>query len=158
MKEQYIKQVKKELSLTRKVKKEVLRDLNEVFASALEHGETEQQVIQRLGTPKEFADSTAEQFGVDNTISKKRKATVCALAAFITAAFDFSVCAVTRLEKVPKGAIGQAGAMTDIHIEGTFSLDIPQIILAVGLAASVIAVLLIIYIIGRNRNINDKRL
>jgi len=65
MKEQYIKQVEKELSLPRKMKKEVVRDLNEVFASAMEHGETEQQVIQRLGTPKEFADSTAEQFGID---------------------------------------------------------------------------------------------
>ena len=46
--------------------------MNEVFASAMEHGETEQQIIQRLGTPKEFADSTAEQFGIDNTNSKKR--------------------------------------------------------------------------------------
>ena len=61
MKEQYIKQVEKELSLPRKMKKEVVRDLNEVFASAMEHGETEQQIIQRLGTPKEFADSTAEE-------------------------------------------------------------------------------------------------
>ena len=34
MKEQYIKQVEKELSLPRKMKKEVVRDLNEVFASA----------------------------------------------------------------------------------------------------------------------------
>ena len=158
MKKQYIKQVKKELSLPRKVKKEVLRDLNEVFVSALEHGETEQQVIQRLGTPREFANSTAEQFGIDNTISKKRKATVYALVTFVTAAFAFYICAVTRLEKVPKGAIGQAGAMTNIHIEGTFSLDVSQIILAVGFVALVIAVLLIIYIIGRNRNINDKRL
>ena len=33
------------------MKKEVVRDLNEVFASAMEHGETEQQIIQRLGTP-----------------------------------------------------------------------------------------------------------
>ena len=65
MKEQYIKQVEKELSLTRKAKKEVVRDLNEVFASALEHGETEQQVIERLGTPKEFAENTAEQLGID---------------------------------------------------------------------------------------------
>lgn len=73
MKEQYIKQVEKELSLPRKMKKEVVRDLNEVFASAMEHGETEQQVIQRLGTPKEFADSTAEQFGIDNTTLKKKE-------------------------------------------------------------------------------------
>ena len=73
MKKQYIKQVEKELFLPRKVKKEIMRDLNEVFSSALEHGETEQQVIQRLGGPKEFADNTAEQFGVDNTTLKKRK-------------------------------------------------------------------------------------
>ena len=59
MKEQYIKQVEKELHLSRKEKIEVLRDLNEIFASAVEHGETEQQVIERLGTPKDFADSTA---------------------------------------------------------------------------------------------------
>lgn len=71
MKERYIKHVKKELHLPREAKNEVLRDLNEIFASAVEHGETEQQVIERLGTPKEFADSTAEQFGVDN--KKKRR-------------------------------------------------------------------------------------
>lgn len=85
MKEQYIKQVEKELSLPHKAKKEVVRDLNEVFASALEHGETEQQVIQRLGTPKEFADSTAEQFGIDNASSKKRKGIISALVALIVA-------------------------------------------------------------------------
>ena len=73
MKEQYIKQVEKELSLPHKAKKEVVRDLNEVFASALEHGETEQQVIQRLGTPKEFADSTAEQLVLITPHQKKGK-------------------------------------------------------------------------------------
>lgn len=151
MKEQYIKQVKKELSLPCKVKKEVLRDLNEVFTSALEHGETEQQVVQRLGTPREFADSTAEQFGIDNAISKKRKTIASAFAAFIIAVLAFSTCAATRLEKVPKGAIGQASAMTNIHIEGIFSLDVSQIILAVGFVAAVIAVLLIIRIIRESR-------
>lgn len=151
MKEQYIKQVKRELSLPRKVKKEVIRDLNEVFASAMEHGETEQQVIQRLGTPREFADSTAEQFGIDNTISKKRKTIISVIVAFVIAAVAFSIGAVTRFEKVPKGAIGQADAMTNIHIDGTFSLDVSQIILAVGFAAAVIAVLLIIRIIRENR-------
>ena len=91
MKEQYIKQVEKELSLPRKMKKEVVRDLNEVFASAMEHGETEQQIIQRLGTPKEFADSTAVQFGIDNTKSKKRNGIISALAAFVMAGAAFSV-------------------------------------------------------------------
>ena len=52
MKEQYIKQVEKELNLSRKAKTEVVRDLNEIFASATEHGETEQQVIERLDTKR----------------------------------------------------------------------------------------------------------
>ena len=42
MKEQYIRQVEKELNLSRKAKTEVVRDLNEIFNSAVEHGETEQ--------------------------------------------------------------------------------------------------------------------
>ena len=56
MKERYIRRVKRALHAPRKIKMEVTRDLEEIFASAMEHGETEQQVIARLGTPKEFAD------------------------------------------------------------------------------------------------------
>ncbi|HIY61086.1 MAG TPA: hypothetical protein H9831_10490 [Candidatus Eisenbergiella pullistercoris] len=41
-----------------------MRDLKEAFDSALEHGETQQQVIRRLGTPKEFADSAAAVIAV----------------------------------------------------------------------------------------------
>ena len=151
MKEQYIKQVEKELSLPRKMKKEVVRDLNEVFASAMEHGETEQQIIQRLGTPKEFADSTAEQFGIDNTKSKKRNGIISTLAALVIAAAAFSVYAVTQSGKVPEGAIGQADATTNIQIEGAFAFDISQILLAIGFAATAIALLLIIRTIHKNR-------
>ena len=148
MKEQYIKQVEKELSLPRKMKKEVVRDLNEVFASAMEHGETEQQIIQRLGTPKEFADSTAEQFGIDNTKSKKRNGIISTLVIAVAA---FSVYAVTQSGKVPEGAIGQADATTNIQIEGAFAFDISQILLAIGFAATAIAILLIIRTIHKNR-------
>ena len=89
MKERYIKQVEKELSLSHKVKKEVVRDLNEVFSSALEHGETEQQVIRRLGTPKEFADSTAEQFGIDNLVWKKGKGSFPLLSPLLSLLLPF---------------------------------------------------------------------
>ena len=151
MKEEYIKQVEKELFLPRKAKKEVMRDLNEAFASALEHGETEQQVIQRLGTPKEFADSTAEQFGIDNTSSKKHKGIISALVALIIAAIAFSIYAVTQLGKVPERTIGQANATTNIQIQGALGIDVSQITLAVGFAAAIIAVLLIIRTIRKNR-------
>ena len=72
MKEHYIKQVKRELLISRRQKNDVLQDLDEVFTSAMEHGETEQQVIERLGSPKDFAISTEEQLGIDRTALRKR--------------------------------------------------------------------------------------
>ena len=60
MKEQYIKLVCKELTVPRRQKKDIIRDLEEAFASAKEHGETEEQVIERLGTPEEFAAGMSE--------------------------------------------------------------------------------------------------
>ena len=151
MKEQYIRQVYRELSLPRKLKKEVVRDLKEAFDSALEHGETQQQVIRRLGTPKEFADSAAEQFGIDNTASKKRKAILSALIALIFAAAAFFMYAVTQSGKAPEGAIGQADAATNIRIVGAMEFDVSRIILAAGLAAAVLAVLLVIRAIRTGR-------
>ena len=61
MKEEYIKQVSKKLHISNKAKREIIRDLGEIFDSALENGETEQQVIDRLGAPKEFAESVSGQ-------------------------------------------------------------------------------------------------
>lgn len=148
MKEQYIKQVEKELSLTRKAKKEVVRDLNEVFASALEHGETEQQVIERLGTPKE---NTAEQLGIDSAAPQKRKGIISSVAALVVAVAAFVIYATTQSGKVPDGAIGQADAMTNIQVEGAFGFDASQIILAVGVIAVTIAIIQIIRTVRKNR-------
>jgi len=97
MKEQYIKQVEKELNLSRKAKTEVVRDLNEIFASATEHGETEQQVIERLGTPKEFADSTAEQFGIDNSAPRKRKGIISSVTSLVVAVVAFVIYATAKI-------------------------------------------------------------
>ena len=123
MKEQYIKQVEKELNLSRKAKTEVVRDLNEIFASATEHGETEQQVIERLGTPKEFADSTAEQFGIDNSAPQKRKGIISSVTSLVVAVVAFVIYATTKSDKVPDGAIGQADAMTNIQVECLWEPD-----------------------------------
>ena len=74
MKEQYIKQVEKELSLPRKMKKEVVRDLNEVFASAMEHGETEQQISSVWGRQKNL--QTAPQNSLALITPNRKKGTV----------------------------------------------------------------------------------
>ncbi len=49
------------------------------------------------------------------------------------------------------GGRGQADATTNIQIEGAFAFDISQILLAIGFAATAIALLLIIRTIHKNR-------
>lgn len=151
MKDKYIKQVKKELFLSRKAKKEIVRDLIEVFDSALEHGETEQEVIERLGTPREFADNASEQLGAYNTSLRKRRAVISSVIALIISIAAFAACAAARSGRAPDGAIGYADAMTNIRVEGIFGMDISQSLLAAGLISAAIAAVQAIRVTHQSR-------
>ena len=140
MKEQYIRQVKKELHASRKRKNEVARDLNEIFASAAEHGETERQVVERLGTPKEFADSAAESFGVENCARRNRKGILSCVVSLAAAVIAFAMYALAGLNQTPDGVIGQADAMSGIQVESALGFDISKIMLALGVFAAAFAV------------------
>jgi hypothetical protein len=117
----------------------------------VEHGETEQQVIERLGTPQEFANSTAEQFGIDNSVPKKRKWIISSVISLVVAIVAFLIYATAKSGKVPEGAIGQADAMTNIQVNGDFIFDASQIILLVGIIAFVFATIQIIRAVHNNR-------
>ena len=135
MKKQYIRQVRKDLHIPRSAKTEVVRDLQEIFASAAEHGESEQQVAERLGTPREFADRTAEQFGFDPAARRRR-------GRLLQIAISLAVAAAAA-QRVPPGAIGQADAMTNIRIEGA-GFDVTLLLLAAGILAAAFAILQLI--------------
>ena len=145
MKEQYIRQVEKELKVPRNRKREILRDLQEAFASALEHGETEAQVIQRLGTPKEFANSTAEQLGVDPVRGKKRKQLLAGLLCLVVAAAAFAGYAAGQLSQTP------ADAMTNIQVTGGLGIPAPGILLAAGILFACGALVFLLRAVGQNR-------
>ena len=59
MREQYLKAVKQ--CLPRRLRKQVLRDLEEMFDAAADHGESEEEVVARLGTPEAFAAPFREE-------------------------------------------------------------------------------------------------
>ena len=144
MREKYIKQVEKELHLPHKAKKEIVRDLNEVFDSALENGETERQVIDRLGNPKEFAESTAEQLGIDLTALHRQNGAVLGIVALVIAVVAFVIYGITRVRDLEPGTIGQADAMTNIQVADGFGIDVSLLMLAIGVVATVFAVIQII--------------
>ena len=65
MKKQYIRSVNRTLVCSARQKKEILRDLEEIFTSAADHGETEAEVIERLGSPENYAMAAEEGMGVN---------------------------------------------------------------------------------------------
>jgi uncharacterized membrane protein len=153
MKERYIKQVKKEfgLCLSRKKRNEIIRDLNEIFASALEHGETEQQIIERLGTPYDFVKNTIEQFDTNNTAPKRQRGIISSAIFLLVAVVAFSIFTIAQFGKAPNNAIGAADAMTNIQVEGALGIDIAKMMLVIGLIAVVIAIIQIIRTINNSR-------
>ena len=133
--------------MPRKAKQEVIRDLNEIFASALENGETEQQVIDRLGTPEVFAENTAEQFGGKERFPKNNRTILSCVVAAAIAVVAFVIYQTTRAGDLPDGVIGQANAMTNIQVEGGLALNVPAIILWIGIVATVFAVVQIVRVV-----------
>lgn len=139
MKQQYIRRVKKALNLPRKQKAEVLRDLDEAFASALEHGETERQIIERLGTPDEFADSIHEQLGIACPDRRRRKRKICIALTVLVSAIAFAIAFFMRAERPAQNIIGQADAMTNIQIVGS-GVDMFWLMIALGCIALAAAI------------------
>jgi len=150
MREEYIKQVKKELAVSRKLKHEVLRDLNEAFDSAAEHGETEKQVIGRLGTPKEFAENIEETAGFNRVqYRKKRKKVIAICCSCGIVIFCLIAALITKNSALPDNVIGQADAMTSITVNGSFPFDISTALLIIGSAFAIVAAVLIIGLVRK---------
>ena len=139
MKQQYIRRVKKALNLPREQKAEVLRDLDEAFASALEHGEIERQVIERLGTPDEFADSIHEQLGIACPDRRGRKRRICIALTALVSAIAFAIAFFMRAERPAQNIIGQADAMTNMQIVGS-GVDMFWLMIALGCIALAAAI------------------
>ena len=118
MKETYIQQVKQELSLPKKKKEAIARDLREAFACALEHGETEQQVIERLGSPAEFARSVQEQLGTNPARGQKWRNCLSIILPLVAGIVLLLLGIAPRLNPGPPNAIGQANAQTLIQVRG----------------------------------------
>lgn len=157
MKKQYIHQVKKQLSVSRQAKKEIVRDLEEVFASALEHGESETQVMERLGSPKDFVENMEEQLRLDWAGYRNRKKLIQIVCSFAAALAFFVLYIVVRALQLPENIIGQADSMTGIKIETPFVLNCSMsFIVILGIAALIVGIVLTIkYINTRYENRRD---
>lgn len=149
MREHYIKRVQHELRLSPKRKREILRDLNEAFASALEHGETEQQVIERLGSPREFAETVHEELGIAGPALRSRRHLFPVILAAVFAAAALAVSIWIQVLRVPQDRIGQGTATTAIRVAGA-AMDPVLLLALLGVAALVVAAVLAVRFTARS--------
>lgn len=150
MKDKYIREVEKLLPLPSRAKKEVLRDLNEIFESAAEHGESEKQVIQRLGSPEEFIRNLNEQIDLENFSKehKRKKSLLIILCIFMVSVACFGIYAVLKAMEITEiaktiGIIGGADGPTAIFVTSS-GPDFQLIAILLGGILLVTAIVLLI--------------
>lgn len=154
-KEKYIKSVKRKLNVPYDLKASVLKELMEAFDSAKEHGESENDLINRLGTPKEFvndviknADLTDEQ----KKYIKQRKNIIKVIIAFIIA--DAAFTGYYIYQRMSMGnVIGYANGSTNIQVIGG-SENIVLILLYTAFFAVIVG--LLIYSVHLKRKLNKQ--
>ena len=151
MKERYIRQVRRSLRLPHKAKEAVARDLTEIFDSALEHGETEQAVVKRLGTAQEFAAEAEKQLRDGGGAHWRWGEFLTCLVAVAVSITAFGACAIAKADKRPVEVIGGAESLTNIRLEAAYGVDISAIIFAFGMIAAAIAAAQIIRTVKRSR-------
>lgn len=131
MRRRYIRRVERALRLSDEEKHEIIRDLQEIFTSAAEHGETEEQVIARLGSPKEYVHQIHEQLGKMEEIRQRRKARIQIGILWLLAALLFLAGGIPLYLRTPAHVIGQANAMTQIQVSGSW-MDPAWILMLIG--------------------------
>ena len=141
---EYIRQVERNLRLPRGKKREVLRDLREIFDSAREHGESDAAVIDRLGPAAAYADTVSAPLGGKRRAGFALPAAVLALAVALIAVF-----LAAQAGRPPENVIGQADAMTQIRVTG--GADLAPVFLAAGLLAAAAAAVLFVLRIRRRK-------
>ena len=131
MRRQYIQRVKRALCLSKEEKQEMIRDLQELFDSAVEHGETEEEVIARLGSPKEYVYHIHEQLGKMDEIQKRRKTRIRMGILWLLAVVLFLAGGIPLYLRTLAHMIGQADAMTQIQVSGSW-IDPAWILMLLG--------------------------
>ena len=126
----------------------MIRDLQEIFDSAVEHGETEEQVIARLGSPMEYAYHIHEQLGKMDEIQKRRKIRIRIGILWLLAVALFLTGEIPLYLRTPAHVIGQADAMTQIQVSGSW-IDPAWILMLLGVLALAAGIYLWIRHLGK---------
>lgn len=146
-KKQYVRRAARRLHLPRGMKQAVLDGLVESLESAREHGETEEDVFARLGSPEAFARESfqsAELTEFQRSCIRRERS--LRIAAIVCAVFILVMGGGLTVRAVAEAAfrqtvIGYADGPTQIFVTGGFAPLLPLVFLAI-LAVACLVLLL----------------
>ncbi len=140
MKEEYIRQV--EQNLPTELQKIIAEELNQIFDSAMKHGETTEQTIDRLGPAEKYAKKAQAKFKSTPDLSqiKKRRKT-WAFLFYGIAILCFAAMIVVQLPPpIPDDVIGYDDGPTSIVVSSSLFRWL-DVLLAAGCASLAAAVI-----------------
>ncbi len=134
MREQYLKAVKQ--CLPRRLRKQVLRDLEEMFDAAADHGESEGDVIARLGPPEAFAASFREEAQAHRPLLPVLTGAAGLLALAL------GLVLLTLLPSFSVGTIGSFDGPTQIYVTSGLPGSLPWWLIGGGVLLCVVSLVL----------------
>ncbi len=137
---QYLEEIMRRLALPKATKKRIRQDLEQDIQSAIEHGETLEQAIQRIGRPEDVARDFNESLAAPAaSLSGKQKAAkvfliivivLCSLSLISTGMGFLFYFLFSMNQNI--GIIGGADGPTAIFVTASFSpIDAVSILLPI---------------------------
>lgn len=147
LKDKFKQEVRKNLVIYGKRKREILFDLDEIFEQAKELGESEETLISRLGSGKEYAYAIQRELGIDADAKKRTQTIIAIITVLAIFAIALTLCLVIKGGMPPSDSIGFADGSTQIEIVGA-CVGLYGIFMAIGALCVAFGLLLIIRLIG----------
>lgn len=152
MRLQYIKQVKKHLYVSEKIRNRIIADLEETFDSAYENGNSEEEIIEQLGSPQDFADEVNSAEGISPAEIRARLKTKRLIAITIVC---FCVVAIFLLLNIISMITGQPVFMYESDGSVIASAPLLIVIISVALLSFLLMILFQLRRKIRNRHNDD---
>lgn len=89
--------------------------------------------MERLGSPKDYAESIEEQTKFGRAKDRDRKRLIQIVCSFAAALAFFVIDLIVKALQLPKDVIGQADSMTGIKVEAPFVFSPRFLIVALGI-------------------------
>lgn len=121
--EKYIKQVRRYLQVDHKTKTRITEGLMAEFEYALSNGETEDDFLKRIGSPKKVASDYNISYKEDPEYQKKRKYTIAKSASIISLVLTVVIIGVAvglQVHTMKNSSVSQIGGVTEpVNVEIT---------------------------------------